>query len=351
MDEPIVKYSPSDFLVVENLVLPEFTFPAAGHYDTGDEAPFTYLRAQKSGYTTFELMGLLSRFFCLPTESVTYAGLKDEDGITEQTVCIAARITQKSATLFNSTNRTSAGKFVRIYLLGYGSNKIEIGKLNGNGFRITIRKISQKFADTLPGRGKMLISFLNYYDTQRFGIPNNRKNTHRIGEAILNGDFRRALVLVRESGTPEGKIAVEAQMNDAEKFFECLEPRIISFYKSSFASFEWNSRLAKEVRKSAHEFIEKNYEGIEYTFSKKSACVSGMMASMKSMPMKKYYGDMAISERPTAIQTQIHFDQIEEDEVHVGFYKISVSFFLPSGTYATMCLKQILNFGDIRDVS
>src|SRR5262249_18625068 len=88
--------------------------------------------------------------------------------------------------------------------------------------------------------------FLNYYDTQRFGVPGGPKQTHRVGEALVAGDLDLAFEYLAQSGSPQGQRAAIFPV-PGQSFFRELEPRVIDFYKSSYASYLWNRRLASLV--------------------------------------------------------------------------------------------------------
>lgn len=78
-DQPILKHRPDDFLVRENLVV---------RLVPPDKATQHYLLLRKCGYTTIEAVQLIANKLGLPSEDVTYGGLKDEDAITEQMVAV-----------------------------------------------------------------------------------------------------------------------------------------------------------------------------------------------------------------------------------------------------------------------
>lgn len=353
MEEPLVKFKPDDFIVVENLVLPLAVSEPndlALSESSRDAPDYSYLRLRKSGYTTFEAAARLSTFFCVPPASVAYAGLKDEDGITEQTFSIPLEVKQSAIELFNLESRTASTRYITLSLLGTGREPLSIGRLNGNGFRVVLRKLLPAQAVRLPAKQKAAVWILNYYDTQRFGVPDGPKTTHLIGAALLQNDYAEALRLVRHAGTPESKLAQDISPNSACAFFDTLDQRVTNFYKSSFASSEWNAKLASCVASAFPDsVVPVEYQNIPYAVLTSTVDVARFVAHTSALPMKRYYGNQSSSMRQTVVQAQVYFGEPSTDEAHPGFLKQELTFFLPSGCYATMLLKQVLRFQDLVD--
>lgn len=333
---PILKSRPRDFLVYESLALPLVSDPAA---------PFRYLRLRKSGYTTFEAVEAVSTAFGIPRLDVGYAGLKDEDGVTEQYVSVPS---PGPGGAFSSAE-ADPERFVELAPVGFGRTPLSIGRLSGNLFRIVVRNLTEsaaKAVDSLGGRSNLF--FVNYYDTQRFGVPTGPKQTHLLGGALLAGDHDAALDLLRASDSPEAPAAL-AHTGAAADFFAALDPRVRSFYLCAHSSALWNHELKARLAATTAPSALVHRDGIPYLFPTKRADVLGLLRQSPELDYLKYRwtgGEMrrSVSARPTVIQAHISVDGVRlDDEVRPGTWQCDLSFFLPSGCYATMAVSQFLH--------
>lgn len=133
-----MKIIPEDFLVQEVLT-DNYSLDFIG-------LSYIILLLKKKMYTTFEAIDLISNFFDIPAEIITYAALKDEDGITYQKICIPLKYKSKIQDInkFN-TYYNSEKRYISLILLGFSKKPIKIGRLGGNAFRIKLRDMDEKF--------------------------------------------------------------------------------------------------------------------------------------------------------------------------------------------------------------
>jgi tRNA pseudouridine13 synthase len=340
----VLKTVPEDFLVYENIALPQA--PEA-------TAPHRYLRLRKRGWTTFEAVEAVSNGLRVPRPDVGYAGLKDEDGVTEQYLSVPASALPGGAqdpriTAFNLEQRGSV-RFMQLAPAGAGPTPLTIGRLSGNLFRIVVRNLTEAAAESLrtrPGRSNHF--FVNYYDTQRFGVPTGPKQTHLLGGALLAGDHDTALDLLRASGSPEAAAAL-AHTGDSAAFFAGLDPRVRSFYLCAHSSDLWNRELRARLRAVAEGPLDQvRRDGIPYLFPTDRSDVLELLRDSPELAYGKYRwtdGGMrhSTSGRPTVIQAHLSLDGIRPDDTLPGTWRCDLSFFLPSGCYATMAVGQFLH--------
>lgn len=344
LENPVLKKFPQDFLVSESLILPPCPNVA--------DARYSYLRMTKSGFTTFQAVEVISRHFNLTHNQISFAGLKDEDAVTEQMIAVEGRVSPASLTSFNGKYAEGAQEFIRLIPCAVGDEGIRIGGLNGNGFRVVVRNLSPQFAGRCSAARRFTFHFLNYYDTQRFGVAHGAKVSHLIGEAFLRNDYKTALEILRKAGTPEARAALEFG-GEPETFFRGLDPRLASFFKGSYTSNLWNKTLAQVVGQvCGQESYTLEHDGIRFLLTPKQSLVLSVLQRQRVLDHTKFYEDKdgykgAPEPRSTVVQTQIRCNSIEEDELHRGAFKCQFSFFLPSGCYATMCIKQLVNTSDL----
>jgi tRNA pseudouridine13 synthase len=175
-----IKARPEDFAVDE--------VPA---YAASGQGTHTYFRIEKAGLATMQAVQQIARALGRPTHDIGYAGLKDADALTTQ--WLSVEHTDPARVQALEVPR------VRIVEVTRHTNKLKVGHLAGNRFRIKIRQVepqrlseARAALDALARRGVP-----NYFGAQRFGA---RGDTWEIGRAMLRGEFAEALALML--GTP-----------------------------------------------------------------------------------------------------------------------------------------------------
>jgi tRNA pseudouridine13 synthase len=340
---PIVKSRPGDFLVSESLVLP---FCAET-----ENAKFTYLRLTKIGFTTFEAVEAIANQFHLSTNQVGFGGLKDEDAITDQLIAVEGVVSEDSIESFNVHYHSDTERFMHLHRWGVGTEPIRVGQLNGNSFRLVVRNLSEHLASRFKATNKYTFHFLNYYDTQRFGISKQPKISHLIGQALIEEDFDVAFALFKEVGPAENEKARSFRGSQRE-FFSTLNPQLVKFLKDSYSSHLWNQSLASLVRSvCGDQVFEASFDDVPFTFATTQCDVLAVLKEKQSLDFVKFYDpskeDLTRRKpRATVIQLQVLCNGSALDEDHSGAHKTEFSFFLPSGSYATMCIKQLLHCAD-----
>lgn len=329
-----------DFIVNEVSLLPFFSLK--------DESKFTYIILKKSGMTTFDAMGHLVNFFKLNYEDVSAEGLKDEDGITTQLISIKKILEAKDIVKFNKIFLKS-DYYSRIEeIRGYGNQSLLPRLLHGNSFEITIRDLDKKTAEKFQKYclNNRHMSFVNYYDNQRFGIVGGVYNTHLIGKAIIENNWVGAFNEFKKSKNEELKIVKnfpKLNQNDCRDLFKKINPSKIAFFISSYESYIWNKKASEYLGKikNVREFIfpkigklaipDKNIIRVINIFS----CMGYSFDKNTFTAIKKE------KQRNLIVNTTVFPLHIDKDELNKSKYKIMISFFLPTGCYATMIIKQI----------
>lgn len=337
-DEPVVKYQPGDFLVREMVVL-RLT-PAA-------EASQHYLLLRKCGYTTMQAVKLLAEAFGVNQRSITYGGLKDEDGITEQVIAVPHGGVPPEVCTRGWRSADESAPWLLVQHYGYGIDAMRIGHLEGNGFQIVVRNLTEALANSVAARSKVTLLFPNYYDTQRFGVPNGPKRTHLVGAAILERRWDTALAELAALRSAES-VAAQQWTGKPQSFFDELDPRTVSFYLAAHASMRWNLDLAELVRATCpQEHLQVDVDGIGYHHVTSVNAAARVLGKAATLPFVHYeYVDGVAkareSERTTVVQTIVSVSRPEVDRSHSGRYSCELGFFVPSGCYATVAVRQLL---------
>lgn len=224
------KTANTDFRVTEivNLVL-----------DGGD---YNYYLMRKNGYKTMDVLDIISAENNVEITDISYAGLKDEDAITTQYIAI------KSVKIDNLARVYGDQEFSLSYV-GSANVPMKIGKLQGNSFRIRLRKLDLPIAKMICKKEKHAFSIINYFDIQRFGMPKLPKLSHKIGESLLAKDYDLTFKYLCESGNLD-EFVYEKWLNSSEEYLRLMEIRRKSFFLCAYDSYIWNSNIAKAIEES-----------------------------------------------------------------------------------------------------
>ena len=168
-----LRHEPEDFRVEE--------IPL---YEPCGEGDHLYLLIEKRGLTTYDLLRELAVALDCEERDLGYAGLKDAQAITRQTVSVPSRKPDDVKDLEIPGVKILAATLHR--------NKLRPGHLAGNHFRIRIHQPEpgalQRAAEVLACLGETGVP--NRFGEQRYG---SLGNSHRIGRAILRQDYEAAI--------------------------------------------------------------------------------------------------------------------------------------------------------------
>lgn len=192
-----IKRHYEDFIVEE--------IPAYQPCGSGDHVFFTI---EKKGLATMRAVNDIARHLGVLSRDIGLAGLKDARAVTVQTMSVEHVDPQKVKALDIPR--------IRILSVDRHKNKLRIGHLRGNRFRIKLRECDpprlndlSAVLDTLQRRGVP-----NYFGQQRFG---SRGDTGLIGHAILKRDAATAIDLMLGRAGPHdtGEVLRARQLYDA----------------------------------------------------------------------------------------------------------------------------------------
>jgi tRNA pseudouridine13 synthase len=336
----VLKDRPTDFLVRESMLV---------DLADGGTGPQHYLILRKCGYTTMDAVRLVAQKVGLDPAEITFGGLKDEDGVTEQLLALPTGAVRIDDALAGWNLVDGADRWLRMLHYGYGEAPLRIGALEGNGFRIVVRNVDPATAQRLAERRKLTTLFLNYFDTQRFGVPHGPKRTHLAGRAILRGDWAVALREVAGLAAAESADAA-GWTGPPGDFFAALDPRVTSFYLAAAGSHDWNGQLAALA--ATTDSYPVRLDGIDFRYPGSPGAAAAVLAAATDLPYDKYSfvaGAPARrqSTRAAVVQASVEIEAAGPDECTPGRSAVRLSFFLPSGSYATTMVRQLMgSFGE-----
>lgn len=186
-----------------------------------DRPDYLYFRLYKENCDTGEAVSSIARCVGRSVKQFTFAGTKDKRAATVQQIC-AHRLPADQ--LRRTVLHRLWDKRLRICALEYRKDRLRLGQLRGNRFRIVLRNVPAEIfqaADATEGSKDSLGAlglafqaagkgFLNYFGLQRFGT--REVKTHRVGAAIIAGRWEAAAHLIlgcKEGKRPAGPTEVE----------------------------------------------------------------------------------------------------------------------------------------------
>ncbi|MCF6245097.1 MAG: tRNA pseudouridine(13) synthase TruD [Sulfurovum sp.] len=162
--------SPRDF-TVEEIPLYEFT----------GEGEHLILQVRKKEMTTWEMLDAISNHVGIRRRDMGYAGLKDKHAMTIQYISIMAIHEEKLKTFTHEK--------IKILSQTRHNNKIRVGHLKGNRFKIRLKKVLGVQKDKLDSVLKWIKAngVPNYFGNQRFGTDGNNWEQ---GKQLLEGKMK-----------------------------------------------------------------------------------------------------------------------------------------------------------------
>jgi tRNA pseudouridine13 synthase len=370
-------------------------------YTPKGEGTHLYLHIEKEGMPTFEAVDKLARALGRKKQEFGYAGLKDSEAVTRQYLSIehmpAAAV------------RGLSLDGIRILEAVYHRNKLKMGHLKGNRFRIRVRRTGPGAS----GQARAVLERLarrgvpNFFGPQRFGLFGN---SHHLGLALLKrdykaftdilvgtergdkvgtygrvvecyraGDYKGALTHLGRTYKYEGRaLRILAQKPDRfEKAVAGLDKRMLRFYLSAFQSHFFNRYLAQRLER-----IDRLEKGeIAYIHGKGASFLvedpeqeAKRLKAFEISPSGPMYGsqllrakgnpgrqeDLILKETGLKIEEMrgvfgIRFRgarrplrvPLESWDVKEDGAGLVLSFFLPLGAYATVLLREVTKGDDL----
>jgi tRNA pseudouridine13 synthase len=170
------KFSAQDFQVTEIL-----------GYEPIGEGEHIYLWVRKTGLNTAYLAEQIAKFTQLPLRAVTYAGRKDKHAQTEQ--WFSVHLPGKGEFDWTKFNEPGAEVLKSIR----HNKKLRTGVLKGNQFNITLRKLSSTSGINARLQQIKKTGVPNYFGSQRFGntLHDPRGGNLVLADKMINGETIR----------------------------------------------------------------------------------------------------------------------------------------------------------------
>lgn len=169
-NEFIFNPSPRDFTVEE---IPLYPFSGEGEH--------LVLHIRKKELTTWEMLDILSNHLGIARREMGYAGLKDKHAMTLQYISILA--------IHEAKLEGFEHEKIKILSMVRHSNKIRVGHLKGNRFKIRLKKVLGVQKNKLDSVLKWIKAngVPNYFGHQRFG---NDADNWEEGKKLIDGTLK-----------------------------------------------------------------------------------------------------------------------------------------------------------------
>lgn len=341
--EAYFKQSKDDFIVNE---IPLYDFSGDGEH--------LIIKLRKKDISTWDALKVLSDCVGVKNKDIGYAGLKDKNAMTIQSISIPKHFESALGKL-NHPN-------LKILETTYHNNKIKIGHLKGNKFFIRLKKVGKTQNTQLESVLQKIDKFgmPNFFGFQRFGIEGDN---YKKGEAIIKGELKVKDIKLRQ---------MYLNAYQSINFNDWLSKRIeISKMINSFEPKEISKILMiednvlKEIKKQEHIFkllpgeLMHHYPYGKIFIAEDLVSEASKFMARDRVPTGILCGKKVMTSIDCAWQIEKNFQKeimldgarrlgwvfaenldykYNEIEAHFEF-----SFYLPKGSYATVLIEELLH--------
>ncbi|MGV3620205.1 MAG: tRNA pseudouridine(13) synthase TruD [Archangium sp.] len=387
-----IKQKPEDFSVKESF-----------RFDEVENGPYRVYLMDKQKLSTFDAVARIQQRFGLPPGSVSYCGLKDKQGRTEQLVAV------------KGVDIDIQEEDLRLKFMGRTDKALSSKNTTSNRFAVTVREIQNRELQevTLAATEIERLGVVNYFDSQRFGALKHGQGF--IAKDLIKGDFEAALhnylaVPSELDLTDDAKVKkfwsenwgdwtakvpyaagrkyqriIHALRDEPEDFLNAFL-QIDSAYRAmllfEYQSYLWNEgarRLLQLQFPREHLFPMPYQAGTLLHHTDVTPELSAWLKD-RTFPLlapnssfkdpkveeavkwvmgkeKLTFEDLRIEEAPKLLYFKheerpllVHPGKLvvgkpRPDELNRGFLKVNIAFTLPPGSYATLVVKRLFHFG------
>jgi len=302
-----IKHTPEDFVVQET-----------GQLQPSGNGPYCWFTLKKRGHTTLGALERIGRKLGVPLKAFGYAGSKDRQAVTTQTCSVKGKL----ITHLEIDGITADG-------LGQHERPVGLGTHTGNQFTITIRDLET--LPTIPTR------FLNLFGDQRFSTHNVA-----IGKAIVKKDFKTAIETILTAGCDEAnavRAALAEQPTNPIGALRHIPTRKLKLYVHAYQSDIWNRCARKANDEKILPIVGFGSEDLPWIVEEELHYegITTRDFLIRELPDLSAEG----GERDVWCEPKdVNVGELTEDECFSGKKKLTLSFWLPKGSYATTYIEQ-----------
>lgn len=210
-----IKQKPEDFSVKESF-----------RFDEVPSGRFRVYLMDKQKLSTFEAVDRIRDAFGLKPGAISFCGLKDKQGRTEQLIAVeAADVDVQEPNL-------------RLKYLGRTDKPLSAANITSNRFAVTVRALDQSTLGPLNVAAAEVnrLGVVNYFDSQRFGSLKHGQGF--IAKDLIRGDFEAAL---------KNYFAKPSELDRTE------DAKVKQFWRENWG--RWDARVPFEGSKKYHRIL------------------------------------------------------------------------------------------------
>ncbi len=329
--------SPRDFIVQE---VPLYEFSGEGEH--------LIVHIRKKDLTTWEMLEILAKYLDINPKDIGYAGLKDKHAMTTQYISILDRNIKEKIEKFQHPK-------IKILDIKRHNNKIRVGHLKGNHFKIKLKKVLGVQKDKLDSTLKWIDNsgVPNYFGEQRFGIESrNFEDGKKIVEGklkIRDRKLKKLLINAYQSYLFNSWLSKRVELSLLLKEFNEREvEEILKLPLDSLKNIKSQKHFFKILDGDVlmhypygRAFISENVEREADRFINRDISVTGLLSGkrvIKADGIAKIFEEpflnIAVAKNGFRRYAWIFLEDIETAyNPQKAHYE--VSFYLPKGAYAT----------------
>jgi len=390
----------------------DFTVRESWRFDEVHGGGYQVYAMDKQKLTTFQAVERLATKLGVPRSAVSFCGLKDKQGRTEQLIAIHG----PTAVSFQEPD-------LKLRLVGETDHPLSAKNTTSNRFSVTVRDLLPAEVERIPESLAEVnrLGVVNYFDSQRFGHIKHGQGF--IAKDLLKGEWEHALhnLIAQPSDldkTDDAKLkgfwkehwgawrshgpkpdqrtfhilrVLRERPTDFKGAFLTIEPRYRALILFTYQSYLWNEGVKLFLlelfpRKSlvqipyqvgallfpreapaalARLLREENFPLLGPDSVEKLPAGSGPAAALRkaveetlrrekltlpglSIPNAPLF--FKHEERPlTVVPGKLSAGPAEPDEYFPGKLRVRLSFTLPSGSYATLVVRRLFWFSEARE--
>jgi len=352
----VLKEKPKDFIVEEiNGVHGVINERFLQKLKFNDKSDGKFLRCVlvKRDVDTISTFKILSRCLGIKEERISVAGLKDKKAVTYQ--MISFMNTKKDDVEKRKDCWEKRG--IRVVPVEYG-DKVFLGDLEGNRFTIVVRNVEGRKEEIekriLNKEREMGGFFLNFFGEQRFA---NGK-TWKMGKFIVKREWKDAINTFFSTDETEIERKVKEYLKEnKEDYLGALKQiplNLLKLYVHAYQSFLFNRTLERMVEKGK---LNKEMRIPLVGYGHKSRILKtevdeildeimeeeGIKAEMFRIQEIEEISSEGSMRKAFERYKNFSVVKVEDDDIYKAKKKVTLSFELPKGCYATVFLEQLLS--------
>ncbi|KAE9533407.1 tRNA pseudouridine(13) synthase TruD [Ursidibacter arcticus] len=315
----------ADFIVKEEL-----------GYDLTGEGEFVAVKIRKTDANTLFVGEKLAEFAGISAKNMSYAGLKDRHAITEQWFCL--HLAGKETPDFSQFQLEG----IEILEVTRHNRKIRVGSLAGNYFELLLRDVQE--SPELIHRLNQIqaVGFPNYFTEQRFGRDgHNLTQAQRWASGEIKVKDRKKRSFYLSAARSEIFNLVVADRIASDTFKQVIENDIVQlagsnswFIAQADELASLNQRLAQGDILLTAPLVGEN--SLQQTVSERE---------QKIVSEQKLLLNLMAQERTNTARRSM-FCVPTEFVWHFEPEGLRLRFFLPSGSYATALVRELISLDE-----